>query len=188
MGSKSGGGAGIGRAVAETVEPGETPGAEAVQLELLGSLLGLPAAKASGPMADTAGRGPGRPPGARNKRTVAWTEYLTKRYRHPLETLAIIQGMDTADLANRLGVKPAEALDMQTRAAVGMLPYVAQRQALAVDVTNRKLFYLNIGGAGDDIPVSDEFGSFVENQIVSFLAAEAVEGQSDDQQSDGGGK
>lgn len=96
----------------------------------------------------------GRPPGARNKRTLEMVAYLSSRYRSPLETLAVISTMGIDELASRLRCKPVEALQEIRNAATALLPYWHQKMPLAVDVTNRRVVMLQIGEDGE--PAANE--------------------------------
>lgn len=89
-------------------------------------------------------RGRGRPPGARNKRierTVAW---LLARHKDPVDGLLEIADMHPADLAAMLFCTMLEAVQEQRLCRIGALPYVKQRQPLAIDVTKRSVVYLRI--------------------------------------------
>lgn len=89
-------------------------------------------------------RGPGRPPGSRNKRTERTVAWLLQRHRDPREVLLEIAEANVHDLAGLLGCSVFEAAQEKRLAAIGVLPYVAQRQPLAIDVTKRSLVYLTI--------------------------------------------
>lgn len=97
-------------------------------------------------------RGPGRPPGARNKRTERTLQWLLSHHRDPREVLLSISDKHPADLAAILGCTMLEALQEVRIAAAAVLPYLAQRQPLAVDVTNRQVVYLTINeGAAESV-------------------------------------
>lgn len=96
----------------------------------------------------------GRPPGARNKRTLEMVAYLSSQYRSPLESLAIISNSGIDELPERLGCSKLEALQEVRNAATALLPYWHQKMPLAVDVTNRRVVHLNIFDA--DSPASEE--------------------------------
>lgn len=81
-------------------------------------------------------RGRGRPPGASNRRTAAWRDYLLSRYTHPLETLMAIQSTPADVLAAELGCKPVEALAIIKSAAAEAAPYMESKMATIVDATN----------------------------------------------------
>ena len=58
--------------------------------------------------ADGAQRGPGRPKGARNKRTEAWAAYRPSRYTSPLEGLAVLVARGIRELVAELGCELIE--------------------------------------------------------------------------------
>jgi hypothetical protein len=94
--------------------------------------------------ADAERRGPGRPPGARNRRTLEMANYLLSRYASPLEILAQIATARVDDLKRDIGCTRLEALQEKRLAALALLPYVHQKMPVAVDVTNRNVVHLNI--------------------------------------------
>ncbi len=107
-------------------------------------------------------RGRGRPAGAKNRRTLrqeraaAW---LLSRYPDPAERLLALGSMNVADLAALLGCTMLEAAQEQRLSLIAVLPYVKQRQPLAIDVRSRSAIYLTIkegaqleaGGEGVEI-------------------------------------
>lgn len=80
------------------------------------------------------GRGPGRPPGARNKRTEEWTAHILSKYRSPLEFLASTYTRSTALLAAELRCSLLDAFKMQLAAAKELSPYLHQKQPVAIDL------------------------------------------------------
>lgn len=89
-------------------------------------------------------RGPGRPAGSRNKRTERTIVRLLARHKDPREVLLEIAEANVYDLAALLQCSLFEAAQEKRLAAIGVLPYVAQKQPLAVDVTNRQVVHLTI--------------------------------------------
>ena len=79
-------------------------------------------------------RGPGRPKDARNWTTRKTLELLAAHphYRDPLLVLASIASMSPADLKSTYGLKGAEALNAQIRAASDLAPYVHSKQPQGV--------------------------------------------------------
>jgi|SRR5579862_6449925 len=159
-------GKGTATAIAMAVEAMPEP-EEPEQLDLLG----LPMTIAGESLELRRGRG--RPPGSRNKRTLAQAEFLLRQYADPRAVLLQIAQAPVDELVAKLGCTALEALQEKRLAAIGVLPYVAQRQPLAVDVTNRSVVYLTIqdGAAGPvesaDITLSARVIETIENQEVT---------------------
>lgn len=128
------------------------PGGQGEQLAL------LPLDRVEGTAATR--RGAGRPPGAKNKRTEEWTDWLLSNYRSPLEGLAQACSMSVRDLAELLSCKPLEAYKLQIEAAKALAPYLHQKQAVAVDLKSKNLVQLVIG----ELPELDGEGG--EGDIV----------------------
>ena len=136
--------------------------------------LGLPVTVASEAL--VAKRGPGRPVGARNKRTESLAAQVERLFGNPVMRAAALASMPVDELAAALGCKPLEAVQEQRLWLAMMLPYVAARMPIAVDVTNHKVVSLTIvdgvpdGGTGD----ASEIVGVVEFQRVSDGADEPV--------------
>jgi len=111
-----------------------------------------------------ANRGAGRPAGAINRATREFRDYILARHRSPLVTLARLQSADPLELAKQLGCKPQEALDRIIRAAECLAPYLHQKQAIAVDVSNTKTVFLTIN---DGHPVVDNDDS--DSPIIDII-------------------
>jgi hypothetical protein len=116
------------------------PEPEAEQLDLLG----LPEPKTLEGRELVAQRAAGRPLGSRNKRTIREVNWLLSVYQDPRAVLLAIAQAPVDELAARLGCTAMEALQEKRLAAIGVLPYVAQKQPLAVDLTNHKVVHLHI--------------------------------------------
>lgn len=118
-------------------------------------------------------RGPGRPPGAKNKRTERTVQFLMTRHRDPREVLLEIAEANVNDLAGLLGCTLHEALQEKRLAAIGVLPYVASKLPLAVDVTNWKGIRLVIEDNAGDL---DSAGAGVVAQVLSDVVYEELKG------------
>lgn len=79
-------------------------------------------------------RRPGRPKGARNKRTEDFIGYLRARYRSPLEGLAVTWSRPALQLAAELDCTLKEAAELQTEAMRAALPYWEQRLPIKLDI------------------------------------------------------
>lgn len=136
---------GLGVALPAALAAHEEP-EDAEQLDLLGlPQPGTIAGQAALDVIVKSGRA-GRPKGARNKRTVKTVEWLLSVHQDPRAVLMAIAEAPVEELVIRLGCKPLEALQEKRLAAIGVLPYVAQRQPLAIDLTERKIVFLSIDG------------------------------------------
>ena len=126
-------GQGIKAAVALT-EGDDAPAPQATQLALYpaAELGDLPSDRAQ--RAEQLRRGPGRPPGALNKKTSDWARFILERYRSPLVFLAEVYSRRVQDLAAEIGAKPAEALEIQRRAAEALAPYLHGKMPVQVEV------------------------------------------------------
>lgn len=116
-------------------------------------------------------RGPGRPPGARNKSTDDWVDFIRARYRSPLEMLAETFSRSVVDLSKELGCTKKDAFALQLQAAKELAPYLHQKMPQAVTVDAKGDFTLIIEGglgvpavtAGDDaVVIEGEIGE-IEN-------------------------
>lgn len=121
-------------------------------------------------------RGPGRPLGARNRRTERTVAFLLSRHRDPRQVLLEIAEANVDDLVALLGCTRFEALQEKRLAAIGVLPYVAQRQPLSVDVTDRKVVYLTIS---DGQVAADDAGIGFAARVVESVEYQEVSGQQD---------
>ncbi len=113
----------------ETWSPGE-----GVQLPLLAAVA-EPALLDGEDGVPDAARGPGRPPGSRNKRTEETLEYLQALgYSSPLRGLAEVWARPVAVLAAELGCSLGHAMEIQLDAMKASLPYWHQRLPQVVEL------------------------------------------------------
>jgi hypothetical protein len=119
------------------------------QLDLIEDCLGLPETPS---LKEYRERKIGRPPGAKNKRTEALATYLLSRYSSPLEVLMQIATRPVEELVAALGCTKIEALQEKRLAAIPCIPYLHQKQPVAIDITNRQVVNLRIV----DVPLTDD--------------------------------
>ena len=106
-------------------------------------------------------------------------EYLLSRHRDPCEVLLETAEAQVSNLAALLGCTVFEALKEKRLAASAVLPYVAQRQPLMVDVSHRNPVYLAITD-GQAAP-ADSVTGLIAARVVDPAAVEIVpiEGDND---------
>lgn len=105
---------------------------------------------------EPARRGPGRPKGARNRRTAEVADYLVRRYGDPLEGLMSIGLRSTGELIGelkrlgathslKLGGSVMDVLALQRQCLEAALPFIHARRAPVDDRGNPVLPILNVG-------------------------------------------
>lgn len=131
---------GLKTAVAALHDPAApVPGAEAVeQLEM------LPLTKKAEEKQIVMDRRRGRPPGAKNKNTQEWRDYLLSRYSSPLEALAQTYSLPVEELRTMVGGTLLDAYKLQLQAAKELAPYLHQKMPLAIDTGDQGLIQLTI--------------------------------------------
>jgi hypothetical protein len=170
-------------AALEVTGAGEVPRAGGAQLSLLPGLGEEHGQEAGGAAAPEGKRGPGRPPGARNKATQEIIDYIGGRYGMPLERVAQLWAMPPHQLAASLGIKLVEAVELQLRAASAALPYLHQKQPQAIDLkssTTHRFVVVQVEDAAeteqdeDDLTFTVRIAESVEKQEVSEAGAATV--------------
>lgn len=168
---------GVGAAVAAVGVAGVPPGGAPVEQPQLFTLKGAPVE--SGAAKEARARGAGRPPGARNKRTREWAEYIQRRYGDPREALAAIMVTPIEQLARELGCKRVEAFAEWRACVRELLPYVAQKLPIEVDFTG-KLAVLNISMGDGTQPGALAGGDLVAALFQAAAGAAAGEDPAED--------
>jgi hypothetical protein len=125
-------------------------------------------------------RKPGRPKGSRNKRTERTVSMLLARHRDPRVVLLEIAEANTADLAGLLGCSMLEAMQERRIAAAAVLPFVAQRMPIAIDVTKRSAIHMHLsmgrpgsqapGGVGLSMQLAKRVGDPVTALVAEHIA------------------
>lgn len=116
----------------------------------------------------------GRPKGARNKRTERTVALLLSRYQDPRAVLLAIAETPVHVLAEELGCTLLEALQEKRLAAGLVLPYVAQKQPLAVNISNREIIHLHI--LNGQVAEAPDAGAGVAVRIMENVAFQEVAG------------
>lgn len=92
----------------------------------------------------------GRPKGARNRSTEDWRKFFfAKVKKSPLIMLGELYCKDTAELAREMSCDRIDALKTQVAAANAVLPYVHQKQPIAIEDHSQNLpaIYINVSQA-----------------------------------------
>lgn len=129
-------------------------------------------------------RGPGRPPGARNKRTERTVQFLLARHQDPREVLLAMAEARVDELTAALGCSAYQAWQEKRLAAIGVLPYVAQRQPLAVAFTGVRPIHLHMHGMEDANGVRDD-DSIAARLVGMITDAQFVDVPPDDGSGEG---
>jgi|SRR6185312_17440671 len=129
-------------------------------------LLGLPRTERR---TDAAKRhSPGRPVGARNKRSEQVARFIVEEIGDPLLVLAQLAVMPAEELAVAANCTTMEALVEKRLAAIAILPFVHRRQPLAVDLTNHSVVHLSIHTGDTASPASGEGGVTLLGSVVTI--------------------
>jgi hypothetical protein len=113
-------------------------------------------------------------------RTIWTVNRLLEAWRDPREVLLEIASMDTNQLAELARCSPLEALQERRLCAQAVLPYVAQKLPVQVDMRHTRAIHLNI--VTDDqyqelVNVAQEPGDGAQSvsvQLVNGLGAEST--------------
>lgn len=193
-------------AIAATHAGPAGPGGDEAQLDLLAEAgdEALPVA----PTPEAARRGPGRPPGARNKRTEILAAHYVRRHGDPLEALIALAMGSIEHTATELhrtiqalkakgvpiavdtkgrelsGIDVAEVMKLKVRAAEAALPYLHARRAPIDSDGEAVLPVLNIGvgvqvGAGGR-PAATGGGGLDIEALAAERGTVAPQGFADD--------
>lgn len=180
---------GLGSAVRGLVDGQDGPAApDTEQLALLPESGGPQAPIPEGEGQAAERRGPGRPPGARNKRTEEWTDYILSKHRSPLLFLAEAYSLTLEELRERLKCEPLEAFKIQIQAAKELAPYVHQKQPMAMQVDGKGRVLLVAtglpGAPGASVDALTALGLSVDDNGSVVLDGEAIDRGDDDEADD----
>jgi hypothetical protein len=137
-------------------------------------------------------RGPGRPPGAANKSTTAWREFLLSRYPSPLQGLAEIAFRPLMDLAKELNAgqvpqfeKLIETLKLQKECMKELAPYIHSKMPIAIDAGEKGLINLVIHPGGIFHDQSNSHGA-INAEFIKMGIEENQEVSADNAQNSNG--
>ena len=95
-------------------------------------------------------RGPGRPPGARNKRTESLAAQVERLFGNPVLRAAALATMPIDEMVQQLGINALEAVQEQRLWLAMLLPYVAARMPVSDKVTVMNPDGSALGSVSDD--------------------------------------
>lgn len=157
---------GLVRVLAEHHDPAAPPpGAAAEQLALL--------APAEAEAEQVERRGPGRRPGSLNRRTEQWTRYIQAAYGSPLEALARVMAGGPDRLAAELGCDRLDAWDRWLRVCEAILPYLHQKQPVALNLDQAPAAPVVIGVSAEAIERSGASAADAE-AVVQIVLDQAL--------------
>lgn len=133
-------------------------------------------------------RGKGRPPGAKNKSTEAWREFILSQFPSPLQGLANIAFRPIDEMAKSMGAahptfdQLMECLKVQIACMKELAPYLHSKQPIAIDAGDHGLIQLIIGqgqfqhdAEGSHGPLNVEFLKMQSIESDQALSADQVE-------------
>jgi hypothetical protein len=130
----------------------------------LGDMIGLPKSEERRAAVT---RRPGRPPGARNRRSETVAQWIRDQVGDVLLQQAIVACMPV-DVLVAAGLSLEKAFEERRLAATVVLPFVEMRQPLAVNVAHRQVVQLTIVDAGEGAgPMVEDAQDIVTIQQVS---------------------
>lgn len=123
---------------------------------------------------------PGRPKGARNKRTQEIADYILGRYRDPLIGLADIVSTPIPTLAHQLGTSKIKAAEFWRKCADTLALYVHQKQPAAVHVKSESVGFIGIVTDAQARAMEAGANPFAPGFAGVTVPAEKVEEKQDD--------
>lgn len=121
------------------------------------------------------GRARGRPPGARNRKSADFEKwYYAAGFKDPAQLLAEIVSADPLALARVAHVPLGEAIDLQRKAAVDLMPYLHGKKPTELVVTDERLPVLIIAGDQNQL---DQARQLIEERKALSIGSPVVEGE-----------
>lgn len=125
-------------------------------------------------------KGPGRPPGAQNRRNQKLSAYMIDRYGDPLSVAGELYSMPLDELYRLMDElqggdakhKPLRAIDVirvKLEAARDAAPYVHGKQPVSIEVSRRKDGILVFEGMVDGVTSPEEMTSLIEQYGLAAL-------------------
>ena len=124
-------------------------------------------------------RGPGRPKNSPNRSTEQWRKLLFAKHGSPLDAILTEANKSIADLMAEYDFKPKEAAHYRMNALQAALPYMHQKQPIAVEAPPGSMVNFNLvlgEAAGEQAsadPASQVFGF---QRAPDAADAEVIEG------------
>lgn len=142
-------------------------------------------------------RGPGRPAGSANRRTLQLARFIQAHCRDPVLFLASVYSRPVEQLAGELGCTKRDALALMIQSAREVAPYTHSKMPVAVDLSATSQVFVTFE-TSDEVRAMLDGGDWqdaqtIDGQVLSkfsdLAAAEAAQSdtlQSDSDHEDGG--
>lgn len=112
-------------------------------------------------------RSAGRPKGSRNRSTEEWRRYFLAKFKSPLVALGELYSEPLDDLKEKLKCDRLEAFKLQLAAAQAVLPYVHQKQPLAIEDTTGNVPIININVSQADAHIIADHSGKLRKEITN---------------------
>lgn len=122
---------------------------------------GLPGAGSAAP------RTPGRPKGARNRSTEEWRKYILSKYKSPLVMLCEVYSRPLAELKKEVNCDALDAFKLQLSAAQAAIPYLHQKQPLAIEDNRDSVPVININVSSFDAKILADRSGNIRPELTS---------------------
>lgn len=111
-------------------------------------------------------KAPGRPKGARNRSTEEWRRYFLSKHKSPLMVLGELYNKPLEELKDELKCERLEAFKLQLSAAQAVLPYVHQKQPLAIEDKSGNIPVININVSQLDAKLIADNAGTIRKEIT----------------------